>query len=147
MIRPCHRRLASSLPRPIIEGVGDRDAGACVITFARRLAVGMISPDEIAPARRKLIRRHRTGKTELGGDFGWRIREIGRRFVRRSGRLPSQPIRRLVRPLQSQAETRLSAGTRRGAKFEARADARPPAGPDPSSSSARSCRRASSRAR
>ena len=91
------------------------------------LPVGMIAPDEIAPARYKLILRQRPGNAELDRDFGG----IERRFFRRSGRLPCRPIRRLVRPFQRQAETRLSAGSRSGAKFELRADARSAARPRP----------------
>ena len=118
-------------PRSIIEGIGDRDAGVGALPRVSGLAVGMIAPNEIPPARCKLIRRQRPSKTELGSDFGRCVRRIRRRFVRRRGSMPSELIRRLVRPLQSQIETRFSPGTRRGAKFEVPADARSTGGPRP----------------
>ena len=51
----------------------------------------MIAPDEVAPARRELIQASAPGKAELGGDFGRRIRAIGRSFVPQDRRLPSRP--------------------------------------------------------
>ncbi len=122
---------ASSSPgefatRPIVKGVGDCDPGVGALSRVSGLAVWMIAPDKIAPARRKLIQRQRPGKAKFGGDFGRRIRGTGRRFVPRSGRLPSGLFRRLGRPLQGESETRGSAGILREPKLEAPADSRPP---------------------
>jgi hypothetical protein len=123
--------LGEFAPRSIIKGVGDCDPGVGALSRVIRLAVGMIAPDKIAPARCKLIQRQRPGKAKLGGDFGRRIRGTGRRFVRRSRRLPSRPVRRVGGPLQGEAKTRCSAGTLWEPKLEAPADSRPPGWPEP----------------
>jgi hypothetical protein len=84
----------------------------------------MIAPNEITPAGRELAESRGHTEAELFGDIGRRIRATRSRFVPRDPRLRSQPIRRLVRPLQAQAEARLSTGARHPAKFDARAHAR-----------------------
>src|SRR3984885_7372152 len=79
----------------------------------------MIAPDEIAPAARKLIERQRRAEAELSRDLGRRIAGAPRRFARRRLRRWRGRVCWFVRPVQSQAEPCLAAGTWRRAKGDA----------------------------
>jgi len=58
-------RLGAVPPRPIVKGVGDRHASVGPLAGGHRLPIGMIAPDEVAPAGRQLIERQRRAKAEL----------------------------------------------------------------------------------
>ena len=74
-------RLGEIPPRPIVEGVGDGHPSVGALTGIHGLAIGMIAPDKLAPARRKLIEGQRRPKAEFRRDFGRRIAGTPDRFA------------------------------------------------------------------
>src|SRR5580692_8004550 len=111
-------RLGAVPPRPIVKGVGDRHASVGPLAGGRRLPIGMIAPDKVAPTGRQLIERQRCAEAELRRDLGRRIAAAPGRFARRSLGRRGQ-ICGFVGPVQGEAEARPAAGTWRGAKGDA----------------------------
>ena len=139
-------RLGKIPPRPIVEGVGDRHPSVGAPTGILGLTIGMIAPDEIAPARRKLIECQRRAKAELGRDLGRRIAGTPGRFAQR--RLRRRAGRSVSSSVQSKARPNRALPPEPGAAPKATPRTRaPPVKPAPLSSGARSFRPASSRAR
>src|ERR1700733_2972872 len=63
-------RLGAVPPGSVVKRVGDRHAPVGPLAGGHRLPIGMIAPDEVAPAGRQLIERQRRTEAELRRDLG-----------------------------------------------------------------------------
>src|ERR1700734_3514364 len=63
-------RLGEFPPGSVVKRVGDRHAPVGSLAGGHRLPIGMIAPDEVAPAGRQLIERQRRTEAEFRRDLG-----------------------------------------------------------------------------